>query len=170
MTSIPAVVPPLPRAERWKRHLPDAPRFEWLAAGWRDFVDQPASEPQLRLAGLPGLGRRSSAACSHSAGTTSCFPAFAGFMVVGPILAVGLYEKSRRIAAGEPVELARHDLRQAAIGRPDPVHRRPALPADAAVDACGRHHLRAVLRPAAVSRASITSRRCCSPRRSAGRC
>ena len=34
------------------------------------------------------------------------FPAFAGFMVVGPILAIGLYEKSRRIAAGEPVGLA----------------------------------------------------------------
>ena len=33
------------------------------------------------------------------------FPAFAGFMVVGPILAIGLYEKSRRIAAGEPVAL-----------------------------------------------------------------
>lgn len=34
------------------------------------------------------------------------FPAFAGFMVVGPVLAIGLYEKSRRIAAGERVGLA----------------------------------------------------------------
>src|SRR5690606_32531882 len=34
------------------------------------------------------------------------FPAFAGFMVVGPLLAVGLYEMSRRIAKGLPVSLA----------------------------------------------------------------
>jgi uncharacterized membrane protein len=34
------------------------------------------------------------------------FPALAGFMVVGPGVAIGLYEKSRRIAAGEPVKLA----------------------------------------------------------------
>src|SRR3546814_2092348 len=34
------------------------------------------------------------------------FPALAGFMVVGPVLAIGLYEKSRRIADGVPVTLA----------------------------------------------------------------
>ena len=31
------------------------------------------------------------------------FPALAGFVVVGPVLAIGLYEKSRRISAGEPL-------------------------------------------------------------------
>ncbi len=51
------------------------------------------------------------------------FPAFAGFMVVGPVLAIGLYEKSRRIAAGEPVGLAQ-DFRQAQVRRAGSFYRR----------------------------------------------
>jgi uncharacterized membrane protein len=35
------------------------------------------------------------------------FPALAGFMVVGPLLAIGLYQKSRDIEAGTPLSLAR---------------------------------------------------------------
>ena len=35
------------------------------------------------------------------------FPALAGFMVVGPLIAIGLYEKSRAIAANQPVSLMR---------------------------------------------------------------
>ena len=45
------------------------------------------------------------------------FPAFAGFMVVGPVLAIGLYEKSRRIAAGEPVGLAQISSSPSQAGR-----------------------------------------------------
>ena len=35
------------------------------------------------------------------------FPALAGFMIVAPILAVGLYEKSRAIEAGERPTMGR---------------------------------------------------------------
>src|SRR5690606_3968798 len=33
------------------------------------------------------------------------FPAIAGFMIVGPVLAIGLYEKSRRIALNQAISL-----------------------------------------------------------------
>ena len=37
------------------------------------------------------------------------FPALSGFMIVGPLIAIGTYEKSRRLAEGEPLDL-RHVL------------------------------------------------------------
>jgi uncharacterized membrane protein len=79
--------------------------FRWLAMGWHDLLIEPA--PSL----LYGLGvfivsAAIVAGLSAFGWDYILFPAFAGFMVVGPVLAIGLYEKSRRIAAGQPASLA----------------------------------------------------------------
>lgn len=104
MTMIPDVLPPLPRDNRWARHLPRGVAFDWLAQGWRDVAAGPVASlaygflvfaiSLVIVGGLFAFGW-----------DYILFPAFAGFMVVGPVLAVGLYEKSRRVAAGEPVGL-----------------------------------------------------------------
>jgi uncharacterized membrane protein len=44
------------------------------------------------------------------------FPALAGFMVVGPLVAIGLYQKSRDLEEGRPVSLARMILVRAESG------------------------------------------------------
>jgi uncharacterized membrane protein len=104
MTMIPALLPPLPREKIWSRHLPATAAFRWLGAGWRDFTTRPA----LSLAyGVLVFAISVGIVAGLFAFNLDyiLFPAFAGFMVVGPLLAIGLYEKSRRIAAGEPVSL-----------------------------------------------------------------
>jgi len=87
------------------RHATLSVVLTWLALGWRDLWVHPhisliygllvsvvAIAAMLTLVVL-GLNN-------------ALFPALTGFMVIGPFLAVGLYEKSRRIAAGEPVRLS----------------------------------------------------------------
>jgi uncharacterized membrane protein len=105
--TIPAVLPPLPHQNKWSRNLAPVDAMHWLAQGWRDFRTYPAASiaygilifllSAIIVGGLFVFGL-----------DYILFPALAGFLVVGPILAVGLYEKSRRIAAGEPVRL--HDM------------------------------------------------------------
>ena len=105
MTIIPSVSPPLPTKNRWTRRLTTADPFQWLSLGYSDLVTKPAMSIVygviifLVSAALVGT-------LFASGRDYILFPAFAGFMVVGPILAVGLYEKSRRIEEGLPLRWA----------------------------------------------------------------
>ncbi len=81
----------------------DAP-WNWLAAGWRDLWRAPhvslicgAAFSLISFAITYGL--------STIGASALVLPLAAGFMLVGPLLAVGLYEVSRRLEAGEPVRL-----------------------------------------------------------------
>jgi uncharacterized membrane protein len=115
MIVLPEVVPPLPRPSAWGRELPTAAAFAWLAAGWRDLCVQPLTSIAygvlVFLVSAVIVGGLFALEWDYI-----LFPALAGFMVVGPILAIGLYEKSRRIAAGEPVSLAHSVFVQAKSG------------------------------------------------------
>lgn len=102
MTSIPPVIPALPKATDRRRHLPLTAVFDWLVAGWRDLWIRPG------ISLLYGVGI--TAACAFSVWAMLefgwahiLFPALSGLLIVGPALAFGLYEKSRRIRVGEPL-------------------------------------------------------------------
>lgn len=105
MTSIPALVPPTPKQNIWKRELGPLAAFRWLAAGWRDMTTDPFQSLAYGvlvfavsvavIAGLILFGW-----------DFILFPALAGFMIVGPLLAIGLYEKSRKLATGKRSSLA----------------------------------------------------------------
>jgi len=81
----------------------DAP-WNWFAAGWRDLV----ATPGLSL-GYGAVFAAVSIALAYGltfVGWESVVIALAGgFLIVGPVFAVGLYEISRRRAEGEPVSL-----------------------------------------------------------------
>ena len=103
--TIPKVVPPLPRENPRARNLPWRTAFDWLRAGWSDLWTNPL--PSL----LYGLGVFVVSAfvvwfLFRLELDYALFPALAGFLVVGPLIANGLYEKSRRIEAGQRTGLA----------------------------------------------------------------
>jgi len=102
---IPKVVPPLPRENLRARALPWRTAFEWLRAGWSDMWTNPM--PSL----LYGLGVFIVSAVIvwalfRFSYEYALFPALAGFMVIGPLIASGLYQKSHRLEAGKRTSFA----------------------------------------------------------------
>jgi len=106
---------PLPLSAQRRRNLPAGAALSWLGAGWRDLWRNPAPSLLYGFAvfavsliivwGLFRLGL-----------DYILFPALAGFMVMGPLLAIGLYQKSRAIEQSEPISLSRMIFVKAASG------------------------------------------------------
>lgn len=81
----------------------DAP-FRWLGHGWRDLWTNPV--PSLLYGLAVFIGSLVFIVYMIDTGRDYfLFPALAGFMIVGPLVAAGLYLKSRNIEKGERVNL-----------------------------------------------------------------
>jgi uncharacterized membrane protein len=84
------------------RRIPSDAPWDWLAAGWRDLCAVPGVSlaygttfAVLALALTAGLLKL---------GLQSLIPALCGgFLLIGPLVAVGLYEASWRLETGKPV-------------------------------------------------------------------
>ncbi|MFD2739984.1 DUF2189 domain-containing protein [Sulfitobacter aestuarii] len=97
---IPEVVPPLPRPNDRARDLPWRTAFDWLAQGWSDLWNNPL--PSLIYgAGLCLISVLLIWSLFAFELDYALFPALAGFLVIGPLIANGLYEKSRHLEQGQ---------------------------------------------------------------------
>ena len=87
------------RNPAWQRHLPPQAAVDWLREGWHDFMIQPG----LSLAyGIVVFLVTAFLwwTLVASGWDFVLLPAIAGYMIVAPILAMGLYEKSRALEEG----------------------------------------------------------------------
>ncbi len=104
--AIPKVVPALPRENPRARALPWRTAFHWLRAGWSDTWTNPVPSLAYGLAvSLISIGVVW--ALLRYGYDYTLFPALAGFMVIGPLVANGLYEKSRRLELGQRTTFTR---------------------------------------------------------------
>ncbi len=104
MDVLPATVAPLPKAVDYSRRLPASAAFGWLAAGWRDLWTNPG--PSLLYGVFVAVMSAVIVGGMFWFGYDYILlPALAGFLVVGPVIATGLYEKSRQLEEGRRVSL-----------------------------------------------------------------
>ena len=88
-----------------QRNLPALSGFRWLGLGWHDFWRGPSPS----IAYGVGVFLRSVAfvwTLFEFGRDYILFPALAGFLIVAPFLAIGLYEKSRALGEGRQIGLA----------------------------------------------------------------
>lgn len=93
------------RDPRLNRGLPLLEGLRWLSAGWRDLWTRPASSLAYGL-GVFLLSVAFTWTLVAFGRDYILFPALAGFMIVAPFLAIGLYEKSKAIEEGRETDLA----------------------------------------------------------------
>lgn len=91
----------------------DAP-WEWLACGWRDLWAAPVISFSYGVL-FAGLAAFLSVGLIHLGWGSLILPLSGGFILVGPVLAVALYETSRRLESGEGIGLI--DVTRAALGK-----------------------------------------------------
>lgn len=95
-------VPPAPPTPQVASDLAWADLAAALAAGWRDFIAMPGYG--LFFGGFYVIAGLAIGWATSSGGSlTWLIPAIAGFPLVAPFVAVGLYEASRRRASGAPL-------------------------------------------------------------------
>ena len=112
---LPTLRQPQRPATTLARGLPADAALDWLAAGWRDLRAAPRPSlvygAFLVLVSYAVLGGLWATGLLHLA-----LPAISGFLIVGPFLAIGLYEQSRRREKGESATLAQMILARPASG------------------------------------------------------
>lgn len=85
-----------------QRNLPVLAGFRWLGAGWRDFRTNPGSSIAYGI-GVFLLSIAFIWTLFEFGRDYILFPALAGFLIVAPFLAIGLYAKSRALGDGRRI-------------------------------------------------------------------
>lgn len=103
---LPTLQKPRPVRTPYARHLPAFAALDWLAAGWRDLRAEPGTS--LAYGATVMVLSWIVLWALHAIGLLYlALPALSGFLIIGPFLAIGLYEKSRLRARGEHPGLLR---------------------------------------------------------------
>lgn len=97
---LPTVRPPAQPRRAYAAGLPASSAWRWLREGWADFVDAPASSLAYGLL-LALLSYGVLFLLWRTGLLYLALPSLSGFLIIGPFLALGLYEKSRLHMQGE---------------------------------------------------------------------